>query len=305
MTTTVSLRLGLAGGALLFLLANAAEACAPMPANCRISSKFGYRIDPVSKEYTQMHRGTDFACPMFSTITASTAGRVVHAGWSNSGGNMVYVEGNGLRMRYLHNSEIKVNIGDQVQVGQVVASSGNTGHRTTGPHLHLSADRNGVPVDPESLICGGKPGDIAAAPPDEGEAPAGSGSGSPGSGGTSASTGSGSGTRTPPEPLPDPIESIESMPLMQALADLIGSRSLNPTYAKTLASMSTARLYDEVARLKAVTAKTDYEKHRLSMRIVTLRSMIATLENEAVIAADLQAQRSAAVSTAATKGSAK
>lgn len=281
---------GYAAVSLIMLTSGIADACAPMPANCRISSKFGYRVDPVTKEYTQMHRGTDFACPMFTPIKASTGGKVVHAGWSNSGGEMVYIQsGNGTRLRYLHNSEIKVQIGQEISPGQVVAMSGNSGHRTTGPHLHLSADKEGVPIDPESLLCGGAPGDVASATHDDDHSSAGI------SGGSSAR----------PEPLPDPIESIESMPMMQALADLVGSRSLNPTYAKTLSTMSAPRLYDEVVRLKAVTARTDYEKNRLMMRINTLRAMIATLENEAAQSGLLNAQRTIAVSEAAKGGSAK
>ena len=55
---------------------------------------------------------------------------------------------------YLHLSEIKVRKGQHVSAGEKIAVSGNTGKRTTGPHLHISCrwmERHGEILRPENL----------------------------------------------------------------------------------------------------------------------------------------------------------
>jgi murein DD-endopeptidase MepM/ murein hydrolase activator NlpD len=53
----------------------------------------------------------------------------------------------GVYSAYMHQAEIKVEEGDQVQAGQVIGIVGQTG-RVNGPHLHLEIWAGGVQVDP-------------------------------------------------------------------------------------------------------------------------------------------------------------
>jgi murein DD-endopeptidase MepM/ murein hydrolase activator NlpD len=77
---------------------------------------------------------------------------VTYAGDRFGYGNLVEVDhGDGLVTRYAHAKTIKVETGDVVQKGQVVALMGSTG-RSTGPHVHFEVIRNGKSENPEKYI---------------------------------------------------------------------------------------------------------------------------------------------------------
>ncbi|WP_051215696.1 M23 family metallopeptidase [Granulicoccus phenolivorans] len=81
----------------------------------------------------------DFGTPSNTQLRASAAGTVVDAGWNAGGGNMLLIKHPGADdfcTQYLHLNQFQVKKGDAVQRGQKVALSGNTGAKTTGPHLH-------------------------------------------------------------------------------------------------------------------------------------------------------------------------
>ena len=56
-------------------------------------------------------------------------------------GNAVFLDhGNGLISMYFHLHEVFVEQGEEVSRGRLIGAVGSTG-RSTGPHLHCSADR--------------------------------------------------------------------------------------------------------------------------------------------------------------------
>ncbi len=114
----------------------------------RLSSGFGYR----SFRGGGNHYGVDWACPTGTTIYASSGGTVTRAGWSSSYGYCVYIKHpDGLETRYAHNSRVLVSVGQNVNQGQAIAYSGNTGD-SSGPHLHFEIRVNGTPVNPFNYV---------------------------------------------------------------------------------------------------------------------------------------------------------
>ena len=122
-----------------------------MPVAGRLTSGFGMRVHPILNQ-EMMHRGVDLAAPEGTAIKAAADGRVSFSGWSGGYGNLVEVDhGNGLISRYGHNSENLVEVGDTVKAGQLVGRVGSTG-RSTGPHLHFEVRKDGLAVDPYTML---------------------------------------------------------------------------------------------------------------------------------------------------------
>lgn len=99
------------------------------------------------------HGGMDIAVPEGTPVAASSDGIVTLAapGLFYSGNVVIIDHGYGLHTIYAHLSEIKVNRGEIVKQGQIIATSGKTG-RVTGPHLHWGASLNGTRFNPPSLL---------------------------------------------------------------------------------------------------------------------------------------------------------
>lgn len=122
----------------------------PVASGYRITSKFGYRTDPVTGKKGAMHRGVDFGAPKGTTIVAAESGVVIRAQFVSGYGNCVIIDhGNGLQTLYGHirPNGIKVKEGQTVKRGQKIAEVGNTG-KSTGYHLHFGVIKNNDFVNP-------------------------------------------------------------------------------------------------------------------------------------------------------------
>lgn len=125
-----------------------------MPAEGKITSKFGYRISPFTGR-RQFHHGIDIANDQGTDIVAAGTGIVTFSGWNAGYGKTIIIShGNGYRSVYAHNSENLVEVGQKVKKGDMIAKMGNTG-RSTGPHLHFEIHYKGEQIDPENVLKNG------------------------------------------------------------------------------------------------------------------------------------------------------
>lgn len=126
----------------------------PVSGEIDMSSTFGTRIDPFLGR-PAFHTGIDFRGDIGEAIRATGTGTVVSAGWSGGYGRMVEIDhGHGLTTRYGHLSNIVVQVGQSVKIGQVVGRMGSSG-RSTGPHLHYETRVDGDAVDPQRFLRAG------------------------------------------------------------------------------------------------------------------------------------------------------
>jgi murein DD-endopeptidase MepM/ murein hydrolase activator NlpD len=110
------------------------------------------RLHPVLKK-VMPHQGTDFGAPTGTPVGASSFGTISFIGNGGPAGNLVKImHPGGVETGYAHLSRFAegLKLGDKVKRMQLVGYVGSTG-RSTGPHLHFSAARDGKFFDAETL----------------------------------------------------------------------------------------------------------------------------------------------------------
>ena len=114
----------------------------------RLTSGFGYRIDPLYKT-VKFHAGLDFTAPQGSPIYATADGIVRTAGNLGNGyGNHVIIShGYSYSTLYGHMYRVKAKNGQRIKRGEVIGYVGNTG-KSTGPHLHYEVIKGTKHLNP-------------------------------------------------------------------------------------------------------------------------------------------------------------
>ena len=124
----------------------------PIP-GAPVTSRFNLkRMHPVLKK-VMPHLGTDFGAPSGTPIGSSAPGTVTYVGYSGPAGNLVKVlHAGGVETGYAHMSRFAdgIKVGDKVKRLQLLGYVGSTG-RSTGPHLHFSAQKKHEYFDAEKL----------------------------------------------------------------------------------------------------------------------------------------------------------
>ncbi len=117
------------------------------------SSNFGYRVDPITKKPGAFHSGIDIAAPEGTPIVAAATGKVTYSEFNQNGyGNLIIVtHEKDLCTYYAHQSKRLVNVGQQVNKGQLIGKVGTTG-ASTGNHLHFEVRKGQTALDPNQFI---------------------------------------------------------------------------------------------------------------------------------------------------------
>ncbi len=104
-------------------------------------------------ELEKSHNGVDIIAPSGKAIKSTMDGHVILSDYTYDTGFTIGIQHeNGIISFYKHNAELLKEVGDFVKAGEAIAIIGNTGHQTTGPHLHFELWNNGIPVNPVDYI---------------------------------------------------------------------------------------------------------------------------------------------------------
>lgn len=125
----------------------------PVP-GAPVTSRFNpKRMHPVLHKIMP-HNGTDFGASTGTPVYSAFRGVVDWVGPAGPSGNLVTImHPNGVQTGYAHLSKYApgIKVGMKLGVHQLVGYVGSTG-RSTGPHLHFSAKKNGQFFDAETLV---------------------------------------------------------------------------------------------------------------------------------------------------------
>lgn len=119
----------------------------------RISSDFNPRRRHPILNTIRAHQGVDYAAPRGTPVKASGDGKVIFRGWRSGYGNTVILQhGGNVTTLYAHMSGFgKGSYGNRVRQGDVIGFVGATG-LATAPHLHYEYRKNGVHLNPRTVI---------------------------------------------------------------------------------------------------------------------------------------------------------
>lgn len=109
----------------------------------------------ISHEFNarEKHYAIDIVTSKDAPVKSAADGTVIFSEWTTQTGYVIIIEhSNNLISVYKHNSQLSKEQGSLVKAGEVIATAGNTGELSTGPHLHFELWSDGYPIDPTNFI---------------------------------------------------------------------------------------------------------------------------------------------------------
>lgn len=119
-------------------------------ADGRLSSGYGYRINPKGIRLPKRHKGIDYAAPTGTPVYAAASGVIEKLYVSKSYGNYIRIKHeNDFFTAYAHMNAFAegLDTGSKVTRGQLIGQVGSTG-KSSGPHLHFELIHKGQFIDP-------------------------------------------------------------------------------------------------------------------------------------------------------------
>lgn len=117
-----------------------------------VTSPFGMRPDPEDRTKQQMHKGMDIRCKGDAALATERGGKVVAVGGNSVTVQYARADGSRVQCTYAHLGDMAVKVGDTVQAGQKLGTTGKD-----GAHLHfgvrqINADGTQRDVDPAAYL---------------------------------------------------------------------------------------------------------------------------------------------------------
>lgn len=116
----------------------------------RITSNYGWRTHPISGK-RKFHAGIDVVKKHRAPIESFTSGKVLYAGWGQSGtgvggyGNVVLIQDvSGRGHLYAHLHQVHIRKEQSINVGSIIGTQGASGN-VTGSHLHYEVRKKTSP----------------------------------------------------------------------------------------------------------------------------------------------------------------
>lgn len=104
--------------------------------------------DPKNK-----HFAVDIVTTKDAPVKATADGTVIFAEWTAETGYVIILKHkNNLISVYKHNASLNKEQGELIKEGEIIATVGNTGEFSTGPHLHFELWSDGYPTNPTNFI---------------------------------------------------------------------------------------------------------------------------------------------------------
>jgi murein DD-endopeptidase MepM/ murein hydrolase activator NlpD len=120
-----------------------------------VTMAIGFGFQPVEGglsdgfDLSHGHFGVDIEAAGGVLVHAVDDGAVLISDYTVEHGYVIVIQHRNNRISvYKHNASLLKEVGELVQVGDVIASVGNSGTQTTGPHLHFEWWVSGQPIDP-------------------------------------------------------------------------------------------------------------------------------------------------------------
>ena len=99
------------------------------------------------------HMGFDFVVKEGTPVYSASGGYVIFSNFTVDDGYMIIINHrDGYSSIYKHCSALLKEERENVEQGELIALSGNTGNHTTGPHVHFEIWKDGKPIDPEKYF---------------------------------------------------------------------------------------------------------------------------------------------------------
>ena len=121
-------------------------------------------LGPISLEFSEsspyqlFHTGIDIASPdgkAGTPVASFMKGKVIYADtefWG-FGRHVIIDHGHYVTSIYAHLDTLRVSKGQEVEIGTILGTRGNTGW-STGPHLHFQINVFNLPVNPRTFLSG-------------------------------------------------------------------------------------------------------------------------------------------------------